>query len=107
MFWDKDIETLDRGSLEQLQLKRLRETMQRVAAHVPFYQHKFAEAGVDPTDIRSLDDLRRLPFTTNADLRATYPRGRLDAAGRTAAPPHLERHDGQAQGLVLFAERRR
>jgi phenylacetate-CoA ligase len=75
MFWDKEIETLDRGSLEQLQLKRLCETVQRVAAHVPFYQHKFAEAGVDPTDIRGLDDLRRLPFTTNADLRATYPRG--------------------------------
>ena len=75
MFWDKDIETLDRGSLEQLQLKRLRETMQRVAAHVPFYQHRLAEAGVGPTDIRSLEDLRRLPFTTNADLRATYPRG--------------------------------
>jgi phenylacetate-CoA ligase len=75
MFWDKEIETLDRSSLEQLQLKRLCETVQRVAAHVPFYQHKFAEAGVDPTDIRGLDDLRRLPFTTNADLRATYPRG--------------------------------
>ena len=75
MFWDKDIETLDRGSLEQLQLERLRETMQRVAAHVPFYQHKLAEAGMDPTDIRSLEDLRRVPFTTNADLRATYPRG--------------------------------
>ena len=75
MFWDKEIETLDRGSLEQLQLKRLCEMVQRVAAHVPFYQYKFAEAGVDPTDIRGLDDLRRLPFTTNADLRATYPRG--------------------------------
>ena len=75
MFWDKEIETLDRGSLEQLQFKRLGETMQRVAAHVPFYQHKLAEADVDPADIRNLDDLRRLPFTTNADLRATYPRG--------------------------------
>lgn len=75
MFRDKEIETLDRGPLEQLQLKRLRETIQRVAAHVPFYQRKFAEAGVDPADIRSLDDLRRLPFTTSADLRATYPRG--------------------------------
>jgi phenylacetate-CoA ligase len=81
MFWDKEIETLDRGSLEQLQLKRLCETVQRVAAHVPFYQHKFAEAGVDPTDIRGLDDLRRLPFTTNADLRATYP------SGLVATPP--------------------
>jgi phenylacetate-CoA ligase len=81
MFWDKDIETLDRGSLEQLQLKRLRETVQRVAAHVPFYQQTLAEAGVDPADIRSLDDLRRLPFTTNADLRATYPRGLV------ASPP--------------------
>ena len=75
MFWDKEIETLDRGSLERLQLGRLRETIEHVAAHVPFYQHKLAEAGVEATDIRSLDDLRRLPFTTNADLRATYPRG--------------------------------
>jgi phenylacetate-CoA ligase len=117
MFWDKEIETLDRGSLEQLQLKRLCETVQRVAAHVPFYQRKFAEAGVDPTDIRSLDDLRRLPFTTNADLRATYPRGLVatppgellrlhTSSGTTGKPKALffSRNDvDNAAGLIARA----
>ncbi len=75
MFWDKRIETLKRPALEQLQLTRLQATVRRVAKTVPFYQQKFAEAGLKPGQIRSLDDIRRLPFTTNADLRATYPRG--------------------------------
>ena len=77
MFWDQKIETLERAALERLQLKRLQETVRRVAAHVPFYRQKFAELGVKPEDIRSLADLRRLPFTTNADLRDNYPTGLL------------------------------
>ena len=77
MFWDQKIETLDRAALERLQLKRLQETVRRVVAHVPFYRQKFAELGVMPEDIRSLADLRRLPFTGNADLRANYPTGLL------------------------------
>jgi phenylacetate-CoA ligase len=77
MFWDQAIETIDRVALERLQLQRLQETVQRVAAHVPFYQQKFAELGVKPGQIRSLADLRRLPFTTSADLRANYPTGLL------------------------------
>ena len=77
MFWDKKIETFDRAALEQLQLQRLRKIVRRVAAHVPFYREKFAELGVRPKDIHTLDDLRRLPFTTSADLRANYPTGLL------------------------------
>jgi phenylacetate-CoA ligase len=77
MFWDPQAETLDRPSLERLQLQRLQDTVQRVAARVPFYQQKFAELGVKPDQIRALSDLRRLPFTTNADLRANYPTGLL------------------------------
>jgi phenylacetate-CoA ligase len=77
MFWDQAIETIDRPALERLQLQCLQETVRRVAAHVPFYQQKFAELGVKPDDIRSLADLRRLPFTTSADLRANYPIGLL------------------------------
>ena len=77
MYWDQKIETLDRAALERLQLQRLQETVRRVAAHVPFYQQKFAELGVKPSDVRSLADLRRLPFTTSADLRANYPNGLL------------------------------
>jgi phenylacetate-CoA ligase len=81
MFWDQKIETIDRVALERLQLERLRETVSRVADRVPFYRQKFAELGLKPGSIRSLADLRRLLFTTSADLRATYP------AGLLAVPP--------------------
>jgi phenylacetate-CoA ligase len=77
MFWDQPIETIERGALERMQLERLQETVRRVAGRVPFYQQKFAELGLKPEDIRSLADLRRLPFTTSADLRANYPTGLL------------------------------
>jgi phenylacetate-CoA ligase len=77
MFWDQKIETLDRPALEQLQFQRLQKTVRRVAAHVPFYRERFADLDFRPGDIHSLDDLRRLPFTTSADLRANYPTGLL------------------------------
>ena len=77
MFWDQASETLDRPELEQLQLKRLQETVARLAARVPFYRQRFAQLGLNPPQIRSLKDLRKLPFTTSADLRASYPDGML------------------------------
>jgi phenylacetate-CoA ligase len=77
MFWDRESETLARPTLEQLQLKLLRDTLQRVAQRVPFYQQKFRELGVSPEQVKSLADVRRLPFTTGADLRAIYPDGLL------------------------------
>jgi len=48
-----------------------------MAQRVPFYQQRFTELGLTPTAIKTLDDVRRLPFTTGADLRATYPTGML------------------------------
>ena len=75
VYWDKPVETLKRPALEQLQLKRLQKTVACVAKLVPFYQGKFAESGLKPSAIKSLEDVRRPPFTTNADLRATYPAG--------------------------------
>lgn len=66
-------ETLPREDLESLQLKRLKNTLERVYATVPFYRNIFNEKGISPADIRSLDDLRRLPFTTKIDLRDNYP----------------------------------
>ncbi|HWH71564.1 MAG TPA: AMP-binding protein, partial [Candidatus Sulfotelmatobacter sp.] len=77
MFWDRESETLARPALEQLQLKRLQETVTRLAQRVPFYQQRFAERGLKPEHIQSLADVRRLPFTTGADLRSIYPRGLL------------------------------
>jgi phenylacetate-CoA ligase len=75
MFWDEKIETMARPELQALQLKRLQSQVRRMARHVPFYQKKFAELGLKPSQIKSLDDVRRLPFTTGADLRDSYPRG--------------------------------
>ncbi len=76
MFWHQEMETLDRPALEALQLKRLRETVRRLE-RVPFYRGKFLETGLKPEEIKSAADMRRLPFTTAADLRENYPDGLL------------------------------
>ncbi|MFW6065293.1 MAG: phenylacetate--CoA ligase family protein [Planctomycetota bacterium] len=77
--WDP-AETTQRDELEQLQLSRLKDLVGRLG-NVPFYKHAFAAAGISDDDIRTLDDLRRLPMTTKADLRENYPLGFL-AVGR-------------------------
>ena len=64
-----------REDLEQLQLERLQSTLYRVGTHVPFYKKKFDELKFNYDDVRSLDDLRRLPFTIKQDLRDNYPYG--------------------------------
>ena len=74
MIWAKE-ETLPRKELEQLQLTRLQETVKRVYDKVPAYHQKMEEAGITPEDIKSLEDLRRLPFTNKKDLRDNYPFG--------------------------------
>jgi phenylacetate-CoA ligase len=64
-----------REDLEQLQLERLQSTLYRVGTHVPFYRKKFKSLKIDHDDFQSLDDLRRLPFTSKQDLRDNYPYG--------------------------------
>ena len=75
MFWQQESECMDRKELEQLQLERLESTLNRVYLNVPFYRKKFDEAGFNPDDLGSLDDLRKLPFTVKNDLRDNYPYG--------------------------------
>lgn len=77
MYWQKDAETMGRKSLEKLQLQRLKETVTRVYEKVPFYRDKLKASKVKPEDIKSLKDVRRLPFTTRDDLRENYPFGLL------------------------------
>jgi phenylacetate-CoA ligase len=76
MFWQQEMETLDRPALEALQLKRLRETVCRLE-RVPFYRGKFLESGFKPEKLKSAADMRLLPFTTAVDLRENYPDGLL------------------------------
>lgn len=73
--WEPQCECMDRAELEQLQLERLEATLTRVVRHVPFYRKRFQELGFDPDEFRSLEDLRKLPFTTKADLRENHPYG--------------------------------
>ena len=75
MFYNEEFETLPRPALEALQLKRLQAVLERVYANVPFYKASFDKAGIRPGDVKSLDDLQRLPFTTKQDMRDSYPYG--------------------------------
>jgi len=75
MIYNEEYETLPREVLEILQLKRLQQVVSRVYHTVGFYRKSFDEAGVSPEDIKSLNDLRRFPFTTKQDLRDNYPFG--------------------------------
>ena len=68
------LETLSREEIEKLQLERLQATV-RHCMNSPFYKKRFEENGLTPDDIQSLDDLRKIPFTTKQDLRDTYPFG--------------------------------
>ena len=79
--------------LEALQLERLRLTLQQVSAS-SLYQKKYAEAGISPDTLTSLEDIRKLPFTTKQDLREHYPYGLLCVSQRSAgASPCLFGHD--------------
>lgn len=94
-YWQPEAECMDREELAQLQLERLEETLLRVYRNVPFYRRRFDEIGFDPDELRSVEDLARLPFTVKADLRESYPYGlfavplrevvRLHASGGTGS----------------------
>ena len=71
--WDK-AECLSRDEIESIQVARLRETVKRVQ-NVPFYAKKFKELGIGPEDIKSVSDVKYLPFTTKTDMRENYPLG--------------------------------
>lgn len=68
-------ERMGRDEIAALQLARLQQTVRHAYANVPLYTRKLEEAGVRPEDIRTLDDVQLLPFTTKEDLRETYPFG--------------------------------
>lgn len=74
MVWSRE-ETLAREELNELQLKRLQETVMRIYNNVPFYRQRLDAMGVKPQDIRNLEDVSKLPFTTKNDFRDNYPYG--------------------------------
>lgn len=74
-YYQPQIETASRETIVALQNERLVKTVKRVYENVPFYREKMDAVGVKPEDIRSIDDLHKLPFSYKKDLRDTYPFG--------------------------------
>lgn len=77
MFWQEEIETIDSKNLKTLQLERLQKTVTSIYQNVPFYRNKFEDMALKPQDIKNLEDINKLPFTTRDDLRQNYPYGLL------------------------------
>ncbi|MBQ4034281.1 MAG: phenylacetate--CoA ligase [Paludibacteraceae bacterium] len=73
-YFNPEIETMSREEIKKLQLERLQKTV-RHCMNSPFYKKRFEETGLKPEDIKTLDDVRKIPFTTKQDLRDTYPFG--------------------------------
>lgn len=75
MIWNSSIECMDREQLHEIQSKRLVKMVDYVYHNTPFYRRKFQEMGLVPEDIRSIEDIGKLPFTDKLDLRDNYPFG--------------------------------
>ena len=76
MYWEEAIETMPREKLEALQLERLKKSVEKASGSI-FYGDLFKKIGLDPKGITSLDDIRKIPFTTKDDLREHWPYGFL------------------------------
>ncbi len=75
MIWNEKSECMPRDALAQAQLERLQATLNRALRNVAFYRESFARSEVNGDEVRALEDLARLPFTTKEDLRTSYPYG--------------------------------
>ena len=87
MFWNEAMETIPAEELEALQFRRLKWTLRQVQ-EVGFYRNRLQDAGVRPDDIRSLEDIQKLPFTYKKDLQAGYPFGFLAVPKREVVRIH-------------------
>jgi phenylacetate-CoA ligase len=76
-YWNEKIETMPRTELEKLQLRKLKEQVKHCYEDSAFYRKKFKDAGLKPEDIKTLEDLQKIPFTVKNDLRDNYPLGML------------------------------
>ena len=104
-YWQEEIETMPNEQLKELQVKKLKRTID-IALNSPFYKKRLGQLGIDANSIKSVDDIRKIPFTTKQDLRENYPFGlvggdlkdaiRLHSSSGTTGHPTVvvySRHD--------------
>lgn len=99
MIWNKEMECADRETMQALQLEKLQKTVKHAYDNVPHYKEAFDAAGVAPEDIKTMDDIRKLPFITKENLAANYPTGlfavphkdimRIHASSGTTGKPKI------------------
>jgi phenylacetate-CoA ligase len=105
MFWQKDIETISRKALEELQLKKLKQTVRNAYKNIPFYKESFSKSGTQPKDITSLKDITKLPFTTREDLRDNYPFGMLAVAKEQVVRLHTSSGTTGKPKAIFFSKK--
>jgi phenylacetate-CoA ligase len=88
-YWNKQAETMSRDELAACQLTRLCQTVQHSYEHSPFYRAKMDQTGVTPADIRTLEDIRKLPFISKEDFRVQYPLGMLSVDRQKLCEMHM------------------
>ena len=103
-YFNREMETLSRAEIEALQLKRLQQTVTH-CMQSPFYKKRFAELGLKPEDIQSLQDLRKIPFTTKQDLRDTYPFGMASVPLRNCVRLHSSSGTTGTPTVILHTQR--
>jgi phenylacetate-CoA ligase len=105
MFWQKDIETISRKALEELQLKRLKQTIRQAYKNIPFYKDYFSKLKIKPNDIASLKDIQKLPFTTREDLRENYPFGMLAVSKEQVVRLHTSSGTTGKPKAIFFSKK--
>lgn len=89
MVFNKEFECLGSQEMQDLQLTRIRNLVQRVYENVPFYRKRLDDAGISPQNIKALSDFEKIPFTTKDDLRQTYPYGLLATSKENIVEVHM------------------
>ena len=112
MIWNSERECADRQQMQELQSRALAAMIKRMQENVPFYRDKLKEEGIEPGDIRSVEQLKQLPFTTKSDLRDNYPFGlftvpqgdvvRIHASSGTTGKPTVVGYT--QRDIALWAE---
>ena len=95
-YFEREAETMPRAALEKLQLRRLRATVKNAYDNVALHRGRRDAARLAPRDVRSLDDLRELPFTQKSDLRDGYPFGLFARARKALVRLHASSEIGRA-----------
>ena len=101
--WQPEIEKMPREQLRQLQVKKLKETI-NVCLNSPFYKKRLGELGITADSINTPEDIRKIPFTTKADLRSSYPFGLVGGNMNEAVRLHSSSGTTGQPTVVVYSE---